>query len=125
MKAVIYARLTNHEADKLTEQVEMLSEEIQKNPHLELAGVYSEFGGGDGAAPPPEMRRMLEDCTAKGIRLVFMRDISRVAKGFYDLDKRMKLFQKHNIAIWFVQESMSSMSTVGTIPVSQIFGDRN
>lgn len=125
MKAVIYARLAAHEPERLTEQVERLADEIQKNPMLELAGVYSEFGGGTGTTPPPEMQKMLEDCAAKDIRLVFMRDISRVARGFYDLDKRMKYFQNRNIAVWFVQEGMSSLNMVGSVPITQIFGNSN
>ena len=125
MKSVIYARLAKNEPDKLTAQVEMLTEEIEKNPLLELAGVYSEFGGGTGTAPPPEMKKMLEDCVRKDIRLVFMRDTSRLATSFYDLDRRIKLFQNRNIAVWFVSERMSSMHIIGDVPVSQVFGTAN
>ena len=125
MKAVIYARLGIPEPDKLTRHVEMLTEKIQQNPMLELAGVYSEVAGGTGAGMPPEMKKMLEDCVKKGIHLVVMRDTSRLATSFYDLDRRIKAFQNRSITVWFAAERMSSMHIVGDVPVAQIFGTAN
>ena len=121
MKAVIYARLAEENPDRLTRQIETLMQEVQKNPLIELSGVYSEFSSGITETPPPEMQKMVQDCVRKGIRLVIVRDMSRIAGGYYDFAKRIKWFHRHNIAVWFVGENRSSLNMTKPVLVSEIF----
>jgi len=121
VKAVIYARLAEENPDRLTQQIEMLMQEVQKNPLIELSGVYSEFSNGITETPPSEMQKMVQDCMRKGIRLVIVRDMSRIAGGYYDFAKRIKWFHRHNIAVWFVGENRSSLNMTKPVPVSEIF----
>lgn len=87
-RVAAYARVSTAKFDaehSLSAQVSYYSDYIQKHKGWIYAGVYAEEGVSGTRGSRPEFQRMIADCRAGKIDLIFTKSISRLASAHLPL----------------------------------------
>ena len=94
-KAVIYARLSREEEEKIDgnrdsrsieNQVKILTDFAKKN-NFEVVDVYIDDGYSGGNQDRPDFQRMIQDAKAKQFDILLIKDISRLGRSFHQVGK--------------------------------------
>lgn len=94
-KAVIYARLSREDEEKIDgnrdsrsieNQVKILTDFAKKN-NFEVVDVYIDDGYSGGNQDRPDFQRMIQDAKAKQFDILLIKDISRLGRSFHQVGK--------------------------------------
>lgn len=118
-RVAAYARVSK-ESDRsfksLSAQVSKYSEQIQKNPEWEYAGVYADDGiSGTGTQKRSEFRRLLDDCEAGKVDIILTKSISRFARNTVDLLEIVRHLKDLGVEVRFEKEGINTMSGDGEL----------
>lgn len=100
----------------LSVQVSYFSHLIQSNPEWEYAGVYADKGiTGTSILHRDEFNRLISDCDAGKIDLVFAKSISRFARDTVDCLNAVRNLKGIGVEVQFEREGISTLSTDGEL----------
>lgn len=94
-KAVIYARLSREDEDKIDgnkdsrsieNQIKILSD-LAKKYNYELVDIYVDDGYTGGNQNRPDFQRMMKDAKSKKFNILLVKDISRLGRSFHQVGK--------------------------------------
>ena len=122
LRVAAYCRVSTDSDEQATSyeaQIVHYTEEIQKNPEWELAGIYADDGiSGTNTKKRDEFNRMIEDCNAGLIDMIITKSISRFARNTLDCLKYIRLIKEKNIPVFFEKESINTMDTKGEVLIT-------
>lgn len=112
LRAAAYARTsTDQEIQEgsFELQVKHFREMIEADPRLELVDVYGDLGkSGRNAETRPEFQRMLSDCEAGKIDVIYTKSVSRFARNIADLVEVLQRLRELGIRVVFEKEGLDS-----------------
>lgn len=118
-RVAAYARVSMESTElihSLSAQVSYYSSMIQKNPDWEYAGVYADaFVSGTKTEKRQEFKRMISDCEAGRIDVIFTKSISRFARNTVDLLETVRHLRELGVEVKFERENISSLSREGEL----------
>ena len=119
LRVAAYCRVSTDSDEQATSyeaQIVHYTEQIQKNPEWELAGIYADDGiSGTNTKKRDEFNRMIEDCNAGLIDMIITKSISRFARNTLDCLKYIRLLKEKNIPVFFEKESINTMDAKGEV----------
>ena len=122
LRVAAYCRVSTDSDEQATSyeaQIVHYTEEIQKNPEWELAGIYADDGiSGTNTKKRDEFNRMIEDCNAGLIDMIITKSISRFARNTLDCLKYIRLLKEKNIPVFFEKESINTMDAKGEVLIT-------
>ena len=122
LRVAAYCRVSTDSDEQATSyeaQIVHYTEEIQKNPEWELAGIYADDGiSGTNTKKRDEFNRMIEDCNAGLIDMIITKSISRFARNTLDCLKYIRLIKEKNIPVFFEKESINTMDAKGEVLIT-------
>lgn len=100
----------------LSAQISYYSKLIQSNPEWEYAGVYADYGiSGTGMLRREEFKRLLADCEAGRIDIIYTKSIQRFARNTVDLLQTVRHLKELGIEIRFEKERINTLSGDGEL----------
>ncbi len=122
LRVAAYCRVSTDSDEQATSyeaQIVHYTDEIQKNPEWELAGIYADDGiSGTNTKKRDEFNRMIEDCNAGLIDMIITKSISRFARNTLDCLKYIRLLKEKNIPVFFEKESINTMDAKGEVLIT-------
>ena len=119
LRVAAYCRVstdTDEQATSYEAQIEHYTEYINKNPGWELAGIYADDGiSGTNTKKRGEFNRLIDDCMAGQIDMVFTKSISRFARNTLDCLKYIRQLKEKNIAVFFEKEAINTLDAKGEV----------
>ena len=92
---------------------------VEADPRMELAGLYGDRGkSGRSVAARPEFRRMLADCEAGRVDVIFTKSISRFARNLCECIAVLRRLKALGIPVIFERENLNSMEGQGELILS-------
>lgn len=121
-RVAAYARVsmdTERLMHSLSVQVSYYSELIQNTPGWEYAGVYADEGiSGTKMDSRPEFVRMLADCEAGKIDIIFTQSLSRFARNTVDTLNVVRRLKELGIEVRFEKERINSLADEGELLIT-------
>lgn len=121
-RVAAYARVsmdTERLMHSLSVQVSYYSELIQNTPGWEYAGVYADEGiSGTKMDSRPEFVRMLADCEAGKIDIIFTQSLSRFARNTVDTLNVVRRLKELGIEARFEKERINSLADEGELLIT-------
>ena len=118
-RAVIYARLSREDEDKLDgnkesrsveNQIKFLTQYAFENG-FELVDIYADDGYTGGNLDRPDMQRLLADIKTHRFNIVLVKDISRFGRSLHRVGSLIeKIFPENNIRVISVNDNYDSLS---------------
>ena len=100
-------------------QCDYFRQMIENAPHLTLAGIYGDFGkSGRSIHARPELQRLLADCEAGKIDIIFVKSISRFARSMSDCLAIVRRLRELKIPVVFEKENINTMDGMGELLIS-------
>ena len=113
IRAAGYARVSTDE--ELQEgsyelQVQYFRDMIQAVPDLKLVEIYGDKGkSGRNIEQRPGFLRMLQDCEAGKIDVIYTKSVSRFARNITDMVETVTRFRKIGVTVFFEKEGLNTM----------------
>lgn len=121
-RVAAYARVsmdTERLMHSLSVQVSYYSELIQNTPGWEYAGVYADEGiSGTKMDSRPEFVRMLADCEAGKIDIIFTQSLSRFARNTVDTLNVVRRLKELGIEVRFEKENIWTFDSKGELLIT-------
>ena len=112
IRAAAYCRVSTLSEDQelsFESQVSYYTEMIGRNPDLVLVGVYGDHGfSGLDMSKRREFQRMLSDCEAGLIDLIYVKSISRFSRNAADSLAVLKRLKELGVKVLFEKEGLDS-----------------
>jgi site-specific DNA recombinase len=123
MKAAIYTRVSTEEQAKEGYSIESQKDFIIsfiKSQGWEFYEFYIDDGYSAKDLKRPAIQRLIEDAKAKKFDVVVFYKLDRLVRSVGDLDKLLKLFDKHNIGIRSVTEPFDTTTAMGRFLITLV-----
>ena len=92
-------------------QVSYYRKQIESNPELNLVEVYGDQGAsGCSIRHRPEFQRMIRDCEAGRIDVIFCKSISRFARNLPDCIRVIRQLRTIGVAVIFEKECLNTLA---------------
>jgi DNA invertase Pin-like site-specific DNA recombinase len=117
-RVAAYARVSIEKGrtlHSLSAQVSYYSNYIQKRPEWEYVGVYADSGETGTLRGRGEFQRLIADCEAGKIDIVFTKSISRFARNTVDLLETVRRLREIGVEVRFEEQNINSMSGDGEL----------
>ena len=122
LRAAAYCRVSTEQEmqeNSYERQCDYFRQMIENAPHLTLVGVYGDFGkSGRSIHARPELQRLLADCEAGKIDIVFVKSISRFARSMSDCLAIVRRLRELKIPVVFEKENINTMDGMGELLIS-------
>ncbi|HUM85225.1 MAG TPA: recombinase family protein, partial [Lachnospiraceae bacterium] len=122
LRVAAYCRVSTDSDEQETSydaQVTHYTEYIQKNPELELAGIFADDGiSGTNTKKRTEFNRMIDECMAGNIDMIITKSISRFARNTLDCLQYIRQLKDKNIPVYFEKESINTMDAKGEVLIT-------
>lgn len=119
IRAAAYCRVsTDQELQDLSfeSQCNYYRQLIESDPGMELVDIYGDHGkSGTHIDGRPEFQRMIEDCRAGKIDLIYTKSVSRMARNLSDLLETLRELKALNVAVVFEKESLDTRSAASEL----------
>ena len=119
IRAAAYCRVsTDQELQDLSfeSQCNYYRQLIESDPAMELVGIYGDHGkSGMHIDGRPEFQRMIEDCKAGKIDLIYSKSVSRFARNLSDLLKTLRELKDMNVSVVFEKEGLDTRSAASEL----------
>lgn len=113
LRAAAYARVSTDNVEQKTSydaQISEYTERIAKNPGCELVDIYADEGlSGTSAARRRDFQRLLTDCRAGKIDIVYCKSISRFARNVEECIHIVKELRAIGVDVFFEKENIHSI----------------
>lgn len=121
-RAAVYCRVsteTEMQEGSFAYQRNYYLEKINATPAFVLVDVYGDFGkSGTSIQKRPEFQRMLQDCSAGKIDVIFTKSISRFSRNLADCVEVIRRLKKKGIAVIFEKENINTMDSSSELLLS-------
>jgi DNA invertase Pin-like site-specific DNA recombinase len=120
-RTAAYARVSSAKDSmmhSLSAQVEYYSNLIQQRTDLEYAGTYVDEAHTGTKEDRPGFRRLMEDCRAGLIDVIWTKSISRFARNTLTTLETVRELKELGIEVWFERENIRTMSGDGELMLS-------
>lgn len=124
-KVGIYCRVSTksqEQMDSLATQVSLLTRLVAARVNWNLADVYLDVRTGSDAASRSEFQRMMDDCRAKKLNIVFTKSISRFGRNTVDSLKALNELRNIGVEVIFQLEEISTNNPDSQLMVSLLEG---
>ena len=112
IRTAAYCRVsTELEAQEGSYEIQMrfFCEKIQRNPHMELVGLYGDKGkSGLKAKSRTGLQLLLADCEAGKIDLILTKSISRFARSMADCVDLIQKLRALHVTVYFEREGLQT-----------------
>lgn len=119
IKAAAYCRVsTDQELQDLSfeSQCEYYRNLIESDPAMELVDIYGDHGkSGTHIDGRPEFLRLLDDCSAGKIDLIYTKSVSRFARNLSDLLNTLRELKDLHVAVVFEKEGLDTRSAASEL----------
>lgn len=119
IRVAAYARVslaTDGLLHSLNAQVSYYSELIQRNPEWEYIGVYADEGiSGRSTNKRSEFLRLMSDCEAGKVDIIFTKSVSRFARDTVDCLKWVRRLREIGVEVRFEREHISTATMDGEL----------
>lgn len=118
LRVAAYARVSMDSErleHSLSSQISRYSEQIQRNPGWEYAGVFADYGISGTSTERPEFQRLMAECEAGRIDLILTKSISRFARNTLDTLVAVRHLKELGIAVRFEKENIDTMTAKGEL----------
>lgn len=119
IRAAAYCRVsTDQELQDLSfeSQCHYYRQLIEADPDMELVGIYGDHGkSGTHIDGRPEFQRMIEDCRAGRIDLIYTKSVSRMARNLSDLLETLRELKALHVVVVFEKEGLDTRSAASEL----------
>ena len=119
IRAAAYCRVsTEQELQDLSfeSQCHYYRQLIESDPEMELVDIYGDHGkSGMHIDGRPEFQRMIDDCKAGKIDLIYSKSVSRFARNLSDLLKTLRELKDMNVSVVFEKEGLDTRSAASEL----------
>ena len=124
-KVGIYCRVSTksqEQMDSLAAQVSLLTRLAATRVNWMLVDVYLDIRSGSGATSRSEFQRMMDDCRAKKLNIVFTKSISRFGRNTVETLKSLNELGILGVEVIFQLEDISTKNPDSQLMVSLLEG---
>lgn len=112
-KAACYVRTSTDREEQegsFILQKEYFINMIKEDPELEFVGCYGDYGkSGRFAEKRPEFQKMIRDCEAGKIEVIYTKSVSRFARNIADLVEVVQKLRSLGVCVYFERECLNTM----------------
>ena len=91
-------------------QVQYFRDMIQADPNLELVEIYGDKGkSGRNIEKRPGFLRMIQDCEAGKIDVIYTKSVSRFSRNITDMVETVTTLRKIGVTVFFEKEGLNTM----------------
>ena len=112
-KAACYVRTSTDREEQegsFVLQKEYFINMIKEDPELEFVGCYGDYGkSGRFAEKRPEFQKMIRDCEAGKIEVIYTKSVSRFARNIADLVEVVQKLRSLGVCVYFERECLNTM----------------
>ena len=112
LRAAAYARTSTDQEEQegsFQLQQQYFKDMIEADPSLELVGIYGDFGkSGRDADSRPDFQRMLRDCEAGKIDMIYTKSVSRFARNIADLVEVVQHLRELGVNVYFESQRLNT-----------------
>ena len=83
-----------------------------------LPDAYDDGGFSGGNADRPALQRLLEDITARQLRVVVVYKVDRLTRSLADFAKMVELFDAHDVSFVSVTQQFNTTSSMGRLTLN-------
>ncbi|WP_432199276.1 recombinase family protein [Anoxybacillus gonensis] len=123
MKVAIYVRVSTDEQAREGYSIESQKDSVinfVKSQRWEIYDFYIDDGYSAKDLKRPAMQRLIEDTKERKFDVVVFYKLDRLVRSVGDLDKLLKLFDKHNIGIRSVTEPFDTTTAMGRFLITLV-----
>lgn len=90
-------------------QKQYFKDMIEADPNLELVDIYGDFGkSGRMAENRPDFQRMIRDCEAGKIDVIYTKSVSRFARNVTDMVETIRHLRDLGVTLYFEKEGLNT-----------------
>ncbi len=123
IRVAAYARVST-EADEqensLNNQMETYEELLKTNPAYEYVGLYHDFGISGFKEKRPGYQKLMHDCRAGKIDLIYTKSVSRFARNTVTLLKSVRELKRLGVGVYFELQNINTLSNEGEVMLTII-----
>ncbi|WP_297988200.1 recombinase family protein, partial [uncultured Anoxybacillus sp.] len=123
MKVAIYVRVSTDEQAREGYSIESQKDSVinfVKSQRWEVCDFYIDDGYSAKDLKRPAMQRLIEDTKERKFDVVVFYKLDRLVRSVGDLDKLLKLFDKHDIGIRSVTEPFDTTTAMGRFLITLV-----
>ncbi len=122
LRAAAYCRVSTEQdmqENSYERQCDYFRQMIESSPNLTLVGIYGDFGkSGRSVKARSELQRLLADCEAGKIDIIYVKSISRFARSMADCLAIIRRLRELKIPVVFEKENINTMDGMGELLIS-------
>ena len=89
---------------------------IESKPELELVGIYGDHGkSGRSMQTRPQLKKLIRDCEAGRIKLIYTKSISRFARNMMECVETIRHLRELGVKVVFEKEALDTESMGGEL----------
>ena len=86
---------------------------IKNDPALEFVGIYGDHKSGRNMKKRPELQRLLRDCKAGLVDVIFCKSISRFSRNMRECIDTVRKLRKHGVSVRFERDGVDTGTMQG------------
>jgi len=118
IRVALYCRVSTQmerQLNSLSAQMDFEREDILENPDWEYVDTYSDIKSGRTISARPGFRRLLADCEAGRIDMIYTKSISRFGRNCVDFLVTLRRLKELKVDVYFTNENIRLFSQAGEL----------
>lgn len=115
-RAAVYVRVStamDMQDGSYEVQSEYFENLIKNDPTLEFVGVYGDHKSGRNMRKRPELQRLLKDCKAGLVDVIYCKSISRFSRNMRECIDTVRKLKKHGVSVRFERDGVDTGTMQG------------
>lgn len=115
-RAAVYVRVSttmDMQDGSYEVQSEYFENLIKNDPTLEFVGIYGDHKSGRNMRKRPELQRLLKDCKAGLVDVIYCKSISRFSRNMRECIDTVRKLKKHGVSVRFERDGVDTGTMQG------------